>query len=237
MQPAPPQKRWLCYGDSIAEGWCASEPAGAWPHIVSRRHDLDVVNLGYAGSARGELPSAEELAALPADLISVAHGTNCWTRTPVSADLFGAGLRAFLDLVRAGHPETPIVAISPILRLDAEDTPNVLGMSLADLRAVFENVAEVAATFFAGDLDADHPVAGVADGVDGALDRVVKRRPTAAGVVLGSGEKQRRAAAFAGVGAVLEMMIKFAGERPFGAFPPEDVVCLLYTSPSPRDRG
>lgn len=142
MQPAPPQKRWLCYGDSIAEGWCASEPAGAWPHIVSRRHDFDVVNLGYAGSARGELPSAEELAALPADLISVAHGTNCWTRTPVSADLFGAGLHAFLDLVRTGHPETPIIAISPILRLDAENTPNVLGMSLVDLRTVFENVVE-----------------------------------------------------------------------------------------------
>ena len=121
-------------------GRCASEPAAAWPHIVSRRHDLDVVNLGYAGAARGEVPSALEIASLEADLISVAHGTNCWTRTPQSADLFAAGLHAFLDLVRAGHPETPIVAISPILRMDAESTPNVLGMSLAELRGVFETV-------------------------------------------------------------------------------------------------
>ncbi|MGE4606280.1 MAG: GDSL-type esterase/lipase family protein [Myxococcota bacterium] len=142
IRPAPPQKRWLCYGDSIVEGWCASEPAGAWPHIVSRRHDLDVVNLGYAGSARGEVPSAQEIASLDADLISVAHGTNCWSRTPHSAELFGAGLHAFLDLVRAGHPETPIVAISPILRRDAESTRNALGMSLADLRGVFETVVE-----------------------------------------------------------------------------------------------
>ncbi len=140
IRPAPAQKRWLSYGDSIAEGWCASEPAAAWPHIVSRRHDLDVVNLGYAGAARGEVPSALEIASLEADLISVAHGTNCWTRTPQSADLFAAGLHAFLDLVRAGHPETPIVAISPVLRMDAESTPNVLGMSLAELRAVFETV-------------------------------------------------------------------------------------------------
>ncbi len=142
IRPARPQKRWLCYGDSIVEGWRASEPAAAWPHIVSRRHDLDVVNLGYAGSARGELPSAQEIAALDSDLISVAYGTNCWSRTPQSADLFGAGLHAFLDLLRAGHPRTPIVAISPILRLDAESTPNVLGMSLADLRGVFETVVE-----------------------------------------------------------------------------------------------
>jgi lysophospholipase L1-like esterase len=142
IRPAPPQRRWLCYGDSIVEGWCASEPAGAWPHIVSRQNQLDVVNLGYAGAARGEVPSAEEIASLPADLITVAHGTNCWRRTPHSAGLFSAGLHAFLDLVRAGHPDTPIVAISPILRMDAESVPNVLGTSLGDLRAAFEGVVE-----------------------------------------------------------------------------------------------
>lgn len=140
IRPAPSQPRWLCYGDSIVEGWRASEPAAAWPHVVGRTLGLEVVNLGYAGAARGELPSAQEIASLPADLVSVAYGTNCWSRTPQSADLFGAGLDAFLDLLRAGHPETPIVAVSPILRLDAESTPNVLGMSLADLRGVFENV-------------------------------------------------------------------------------------------------
>ncbi|MBW2243821.1 MAG: GDSL family lipase [Deltaproteobacteria bacterium] len=140
--PAPPWKRWLCYGDSIAEGWCSAEPAGAWPHIVSRQNQLDVVNLGYAGSARGEVPSAQDIAGLPADLISVAHGTNCWSRTPHSSELFSAGLHAFLDLVRAGHPKTPIVAISPILRADAESVPNVLGASLGDLRAAFEGVVE-----------------------------------------------------------------------------------------------
>lgn len=142
IRPPPPRPRWLCYGDSIAEGWCASEPAGAWPHRVGRSHHLDVVNLGYAGAARGEIPSAQEIAALPADLITVAHGTNCWTRTPFSAELFAASLRTFFDIVRSGHPTTPIVAVSPILRIDAETTPNVLGASLAELREIFEATAE-----------------------------------------------------------------------------------------------
>ncbi|MFP6640530.1 MAG: GDSL-type esterase/lipase family protein, partial [Myxococcota bacterium] len=84
IRPLPPQPRWLCYGDSIAEGWCASEPSAAWPHEVARRHGLDVVNLGYAGAARGEIASAQEIASLTADLISISHGTNCWTRTPHS---------------------------------------------------------------------------------------------------------------------------------------------------------
>lgn len=140
IAPAPRKPRWLCYGDSIAEGWCASEPAGAWPHVVAREQGLDVVNLGYAGSARGEIASAEEIAALPAELVTIAHGTNCWTRTAHSAGLFAEGLRAFLGIVREGHAHTPIVAVSPILRADAESTPNRLGATLADLRAAFEAV-------------------------------------------------------------------------------------------------
>ncbi len=138
--PAPRRPRWICYGDSIAEGWCASEPAGAWPHVLAREQGLDVVNLGYAGSARGEIASAEEIASLPAELLTVAFGTNCWTRTPHSVGLFAEGLRAFLAVVREGHPHTPIVAVSPILRADAESTPNRLGATLADLRAAFEEV-------------------------------------------------------------------------------------------------
>lgn len=137
--PAAREPRWICYGDSIAEGWCASEPAGAWPHVAAREQRLDVANLGYAGAARGELASAEEIAQLPADVISIAHGTNCWTRTPHSTELFAAGMRAFLALVRRSHPRTPIVAISPILRADAESVRNKLGATLADLRAAFEH--------------------------------------------------------------------------------------------------
>jgi len=46
--------------------------------------------------------------------------------------------RAFLDIVRQGHPDTPIVVASPVLRPDAETTPNRLGATLAHLRAAME---------------------------------------------------------------------------------------------------
>jgi lysophospholipase L1-like esterase len=140
IEPAPRAPRWLAYGDSIAEGWIASGPSGAWPAIAARDRDLDVVNLGYAGSARGELASAEQVAALDADVISISHGTNCWTRIPFSAAMFRENTRAFLAVVRQGHPETPIVVTSPVLRPDAEATPNRLGATLADLRAAMEDV-------------------------------------------------------------------------------------------------
>ena len=140
IAPAPAQPRWVVYGDSVAEGWIASSPAGAWPAIAGRAQHLDVVNLGYAGAARGEIPSAEQVARLDADLITVCHGTNCWTRTPHSAGLFREGVVAFLDILRQEHPDTPILVVSPVVRPDAEDTPNRLGATLADLRDAMEQV-------------------------------------------------------------------------------------------------
>jgi lysophospholipase L1-like esterase len=140
IETAGARKRWVCYGDSIAEGWIASGPAMAWPAIAAREYALDVVNMGYAGAARGEIVSAEEIADLEADVISITHGTNCWTRIPHSVEQFTANLRAFLDVVRQGHPMTPILAASPIIRPDAEGQPNRFGATLADLRAAFETV-------------------------------------------------------------------------------------------------
>ena len=142
LEPAPLQPRWVVYGDSVAEGWIASAPALAWPAVAGREQGLDVVNLGYAGAARGEIASAEQVAELEADLITVCHGTNCWTRTPHSVGLFREGVVAFLDVLRQAHPTTPILVVSPVVRPDAEATPNRLGASLAALREAMEDVVE-----------------------------------------------------------------------------------------------
>jgi len=138
LVPAPARPRWVAYGDSLLEGWVATAPARAWGAVAARRHGLDLVNLGYAGSARGEIPCAEAVAGLDADVISISHGTNCWTRTPHSAGMMLETTRAFLDIVRQGHPDTPLVVASPVLRPDAETTPNRLGATLADLRGAME---------------------------------------------------------------------------------------------------
>ncbi len=96
------------------------------------------MNLGYAGAARGELASAQHLASLEASFITLAFGTNCWSRTPSSASHLYETTRAFLALVRTGHPRTPLLIVSPVLRPDAESTPNALGATLAGLRTAQE---------------------------------------------------------------------------------------------------
>ncbi|MER7760088.1 GDSL-type esterase/lipase family protein [Streptomyces sp. NPDC097619] len=138
LAPAPAAPRWLVHGDSITEGWWSTRPAHGWPAVTGRALGLDTVNLGYAGGARGELPTAEQLATLPADLITLAFGTNCWSRMPYSVPLLYETTRVFLELVRQGHPGTPLLLVSPVLRPEAEAEPNRLGATLAELRAAME---------------------------------------------------------------------------------------------------
>ena len=152
ITPAEVQPRWIAYGDSVAEGWVASSPAGAWPAIAGRQYGLDVVNMGYAGAARGEIVSAQHIAGLEPQsfaVISISHGTNCWTRIPFSAGMIAEGTKAFIEVIRGSHPEVPIVVASPVIRPDAEETPNCLGATLGDLRDAIE--ASVIKLINAGD--------------------------------------------------------------------------------------
>ncbi|MGW5863642.1 GDSL-type esterase/lipase family protein [Streptomyces sp. NPDC055239] len=170
LTPAARRPRWLVYGDSITEGWSVSRPHLAWPALAGRALGVESVNLGYAGAARGELASAEQLASLEADLLTVAFGTNCWSRTPHSAGLLYETTRAFLDLLRRGHPDAPLLVVSPVVRPDAETTPNALGATLGDLRSAVERAAVDAGAGLlpgSGLLHAGHLVDGVHPGDEG----------------------------------------------------------------------
>lgn len=139
VEPAPRGPRWLAYGDSILQGWSVTDPGRSWASTVARRTGLDLVNLGFAGSARGELPAALQLqAAGPADVLTLAWGTNCWSSIPFDAGLLREQVRLFLTCVRQGHPEAPLVVVSPIVRPAAESQPNPFGATLADLRQAME---------------------------------------------------------------------------------------------------
>ncbi len=145
IEPAAREPRWLAYGDSIAEGWVASSTPASWVSIAGRTHGLDAINLGYAGAARGEIASAEQMTRVEADVISVTHGTNCWGMIPFSSDMMRSTTEAFLRIVRSGHPGTPIVVASPIVRPDAEEQPNRLGTTLGDLRNAMEEAVRTVA--------------------------------------------------------------------------------------------
>ena len=149
IEPVAPLPRWVAYGGAITQGWGASDPAHCWTAIASRTHGLDLINMGYAGIAGGDLVPAEHIAALPADVITLAFGAAFWSRTPISAQMAWAWTTGFLEIVRRAQPTTPILVMSPFLRPAAEDVPNQLHATLIDLRLAIEEATR--ARMAAGD--------------------------------------------------------------------------------------
>ena len=106
------------------------------------------------------------------------------------------GFRAFLDVVRQGHPTTPIVVVSPVLRPDAEDVPNKLGATLSDIRHAIESVTrdrivagDDTLSLVAGEgiIDADHLADGIHPGDEGH-----KRIAATMAKALNAGHRSRR---------------------------------------------
>ena len=154
LQPTPPAaKRWLAFGDSITHGNNATDPGMTYPAIVARQLGIDFWNLGFAGAARGEPAVAETVSALPADIISFAFGTNLMRYGQwYDRNSWREAFRNFLTIIRNGHPDIPILVITPIYRsaANAETTANARGTNLADIRDVEDKV--VTAKRFAGDM-------------------------------------------------------------------------------------
>lgn len=138
IEPAPRGPRFVVYGDSITQGWSVSEQGLSWPCLVSERFGLDLINLGFAGSARGELPAAEAVARSAADLVAIAWGTNAWVTLPADAGAIRETMRLFLTVVRQGLPDAPLVVLSPIVRPEAEEAGNRFGATVGDLRDALE---------------------------------------------------------------------------------------------------
>ena len=52
------------YGSSITHGAAAGRPGNTYENFISQKYNLDYVNLGFAGQAKGEVNMAEYIAGL-----------------------------------------------------------------------------------------------------------------------------------------------------------------------------
>lgn len=114
---------WLHHGSSISQGSNALSPTRIWPVIAARRAGVDLQNLGFGGSALVDPFLARVLRDTPADLISVKLGINVVNLDAMRLRSFVPAVHGFLDTIREGHPETPLVVVSPIFCGIHEQTP------------------------------------------------------------------------------------------------------------------
>ncbi|HWU07709.1 MAG TPA: GDSL-type esterase/lipase family protein [Streptomyces sp.] len=137
VEPVPDRGRavWLHHGSSISHGSDAAGPTTTWPALAAALGGVELVNLGFAGSALLDPFTARALRDTPADRISVKIGINLVNTDVMRLRAFTPAVHGFLDTIREGHPATPLLVVSPVLCPIHEHTP---GPSALDHSALGE---------------------------------------------------------------------------------------------------
>lgn len=97
------------YGTSITQGGCASRSGMSYQAILGRNINVDFVNLGFSGNGKGEPVVANMVAEIDASAFVLDFSQN----NPTIESLREV-YKPFLATIRAKHPTTPIIAITPI---------------------------------------------------------------------------------------------------------------------------
>ena len=130
---APGGRRvWLHHGSSISQGSNAASPTTTWAALAAARGGVDLVNLGFSGSAMLDSFVARTMRDHPADLLSVKIGINLTNADVMRMRAFTPAVHGFLDTIRDGHPTTPLLVVSPVLCPIHEDTPGPGAVDLSD---------------------------------------------------------------------------------------------------------
>jgi len=174
VEPVPTSRRvWLHHGSSISHGSNATHPTGTWPALAAADARVELINLGFGGSALLQPFIARTIRDTPADLISLKLGINVVNADALRLRTFTPAVHGALDTIRDGHPDTPLLVISPILCPIHEDTPGPTGW---DLSALAEGRLRFVATGNADEIPAGKLTLSV---IRTELARIISQRAAA----------------------------------------------------------
>ncbi|MFF8618884.1 GDSL-type esterase/lipase family protein [Streptomyces sp. NPDC015350] len=117
------RRRWVHHGSSISHCIEADGPTGTWPVVAAALGGVEVINLSQAGNALLDPYVARTIRDTPADLISLKVGINIVGLSAFRLRTFGPAVHGFLDTIRDGHPDTPLLLISPVSCPALEQVP------------------------------------------------------------------------------------------------------------------
>lgn len=135
VEPTPERGRrvWLHHGSSISHGSDAESPSTTWPALAASLGGVELINLGFGGSALLDPFTARAMRDTAADLISVKIGINLVNTDLMRLRAFAPAVHGFLDTLREGHLGTPLLVVSSILCPIHEDTPGPAAPDLSTL--------------------------------------------------------------------------------------------------------
>ena len=126
--------RWITYGSSITQCRGAESPTQTWPAIVARARGYNLTCMGFGGECHLDTMVARTIRDRPADLISLCLGINVYGGASLSPRTFRPAVIGFVQTVREGHPDIPLIVMSPIYSPPREETANVVGFDLPWMR-------------------------------------------------------------------------------------------------------
>ena len=141
--PVGTARRWVHYGSSISHCAGALTPTWTWPAMVARTVGLDHTNLGFAGQCMLDPFVARTIRDLDVDIISMKVAVNIIAEDAMRERPFGPALHGFLDTIREGKPDTPILVVSPIFSPVGEDRPGPMRLDAEGRTVSVDGPAEL----------------------------------------------------------------------------------------------
>ena len=104
------QKPIVFYGTSITQGGGTSRPGMAYPSIVSRKLNIETINLGFKGNGKFEETMGQVLCETDASLFVI----DCTPNT--TPDTIKLNTLKLIEQIRKCKPATPILLVESIFR-------------------------------------------------------------------------------------------------------------------------
>lgn len=101
------EKPVVFYGSSITHGAAAGRPGNSYENFISQKYNLDYVNLGFAGNAKGEETMAQYISELDMCAFVCDYDYNA-----PSAEHLEATHYNFYETVRKKHKDIPYIMVS-----------------------------------------------------------------------------------------------------------------------------
>ena len=95
------------YGSSITQGGCSSCPGLIYENHISRRYNLDYIDLGFSGSGRAEIPIVSYMASL--DMLAFVSD---YDHNAPNVEYLRETHSRMYDMIREAHPDIPYIMIS-----------------------------------------------------------------------------------------------------------------------------
>ena len=101
------EKPVIFYGSSITHGAAASRPGNTYEAFISQKYNLNYINLGFAGRARGEREMAQYIAGREMSVFVCDYDHNA-----PNAEHLKATHYPFYEVIREKYPEIPYIMIT-----------------------------------------------------------------------------------------------------------------------------